>query len=98
VNIRWIPTFTLVCGVALGSIGNIVHGSTDDCLISSQKSTITMYSKEGKLQERIVIRNNKITVYDRNGKVKNRGVVRNGQITMYNKEGAVAGRMVIEND
>ncbi|MBM4066071.1 MAG: hypothetical protein FJ266_10610 [Planctomycetes bacterium] len=95
---KWIPIFTLVCGVAIGSMGNIAHGNTDDCLISSKKSTITMYSKEGKLQERIVIRNNKITVYDGSGKTKNRGVVRNGQITMYSKEGAVAGRMVIEND
>jgi len=97
-NIRWVLIFTLVCAVALGNTGNITHGNTDDCLISSKKSTITMYSKEGKLQERIVIRNNKVTIYDGSGKIKNRAVVRDGKITVYSKEGAVTGRVVIEND
>ena len=97
-NIMWVLIFTLVCVVALGNIGNITHGNTDDCLISSKKSTITMYSKEGKLQERIVIKNNKITIYDGSGKIKNRAVVRDGKTTVYSKEGAVTGRVVIEND
>ena len=97
-NIRWVRIFTLVCAVVLGNIDNAAKGNTDDCLISSKKSTITMYSKEGKLQERIVIKNNKITIYDGSGKIKNHAVVRDGKITVYSKEGAVAGRVVIEND
>lgn len=97
-NIGWIRVSTFVCAIALANIGNIVKGSTNDCLISSKKSTITMYTKEGKLQERIVIRNNQITVYDSIGKIKNRAVVRDGRITVYSKEGAVVGRVVIEND
>ena len=97
-TIGWVLIFTLVCAVALGNTGNITHGNTDDCLISSKKSTITMYSKEGKLQERIVIKNNKITIYDGSGKIKNRAVVRDGKMAVYSKEGAVTGRVVIEND
>ena len=97
-NIRWVRIFTLVCAVVLGNIDNTAKGNTDDCLISSKKSTITMYSKEGKLQERIVIKNNKITIYDGSGKIKNRAVVRDGKMAVYSKEGAVTGRVVIEND
>ena len=61
-NIRWVRIFTLVCAVVLGNIDNTAKGNTDDCLISSKKSTITRYSKEGTLQERIVIKNNKVTI------------------------------------
>lgn len=96
---RWVRTICILsCVFALENIGNVAKGNTDDCLISSKKSTITWYSKEGKLLERIVIRNNQITVYDSNGKIKNRAVVRDGGITVYSKEGAVTGRVIIEND
>lgn len=94
---RW-TYIVFVCVLVLENIGNTAKGTTDNCLISSQKSTITMYGKEGKLQERIVIRNNKVTVYDSSGKIKNRGVIRDGKIMVYDRTGAIVSRVIIEND
>lgn len=95
---KWWKYILFACALVLGNIGNTAKGSADNCLISSQKSTITMYGKDGKLQERIVIRNNKVTVYDSSGKIKNRGVIRDRKITVYSKEGAVVSKIIIEND